>query len=294
MTFKRLISWFIGFLILVCIGDRLIGWALQQLLQQSHFRYVQMYDGQQDADIIIVGNSRGVNGFYQPEMQEILGKKVFNISYNGLRMDIAKVLIEDYLEYNASPKTIILEASVLTKAYPSLLREFKTFAKPGSHLKQAIEQNFPRLNKQIQLSHIYRYNSELFLRSLYYLNKSDQSWINRGVISDELIASLAAYNGKGFDYVPELIEDLNTIQHLCRQKGIKLKIILSPYLPQYIQKSPNLSKWLATVNQAIDGNTILNYSSVIEGKTYFADWVHLNEKGSSLFLQYMIEQQIFE
>ena len=290
----KIVKWSAIIALVWFLGDRLCGFILQHLTQQSEFRYAKLYNGGLKYDILVIGNSRGVNGFYQPEIEALTGKKVLNISYNGLRMDIAKALIEDYLVLNKSPQTIILEASMLTKSYPELLKEFKPFATPGTNLWNQLNQFYPKIAQSCKLSHIFRYNSELFLRSLYYYNRNDQNWINHNNISKSLIESLNNYGGTRFDVVPELVKDLNAVQKLCFRKNIKLKIVLTPYFPKYQNKMTNLEEWIAQLNKQIGNTKIADYSNVIIGKEFFADWVHLNKQGSIQFLHFLNEQHFFE
>ncbi len=66
--------WIVAFLAILFVGDRLIGWIFQQQITQSQFRYSRMYRGEGQADILIVGNSRGLN-FYQPSVEKATGLK---------------------------------------------------------------------------------------------------------------------------------------------------------------------------------------------------------------------------
>ena len=43
-----------------------------------------------------------------------------------------------------------------------------------------LDQQLPFLAQVLQVSHLYRFNNELFLRAGYYLNQNDQDWIKQG------------------------------------------------------------------------------------------------------------------
>ena len=76
-------------------GDRFFAFILKKGVQQSQFRYSRMYRGEAEASILLMGNSRGL-GFYQPYIEEVTGEETFNLSYNGMTMDVAAALISDY------------------------------------------------------------------------------------------------------------------------------------------------------------------------------------------------------
>ena len=60
--------WFIALFALVFAGDRLGGRLLQKQVDSSLFRYSRLYRGDAAADILLVGNSRGLT-FYQPYIE---------------------------------------------------------------------------------------------------------------------------------------------------------------------------------------------------------------------------------
>ncbi|MBK8194740.1 MAG: hypothetical protein IPK76_16540 [Lewinellaceae bacterium] len=95
--------WFSGFLMLLLAGDRLGGVLLQRQADASLFRYSRLYRGEAGADLLFVGNSRGLT-FYQPFIEEKTGLRTFNMSYNGLPADLARVLVQDYLDRYPAPK----------------------------------------------------------------------------------------------------------------------------------------------------------------------------------------------
>ena len=64
--------WFSGFLTLLLAGDRLGGLLLQRQVDASLFRYSRLYRGEAGADLLFVGNSRGLT-FYQPFIEEKTG-----------------------------------------------------------------------------------------------------------------------------------------------------------------------------------------------------------------------------
>lgn len=284
--------WAGALLLSIFLGDRLIGAGFRQIMFSSQFRYSQMYKGGLDAEVLIIGNSRGVNSFYQPALEDLLGKEVINMSYNGLRMDIARVLIEDYLSLNNPPKTILLEASVLSKAYPELIKEFKPYAAPSTALQRKLAEAYPQEAMFSSISHLFALNSELFLRSLYYLNRDDQNWINQGTIDEASVTNLKKYKGSRFEVSEALLQDVKEVYQLCQSQNIELKLVLSPYLPAYAAKILNLEEWKAEITTVVEGIEVLDHAAVITGREYFADWVHLNKKGSKVYLQYLLENNI--
>ena len=92
---KHLI-WYLAFIALLFVGDRIGGLFLHTRVYDSQFRYTRLYR-REVADILLLGNSRGLT-FYQPYIEEITGLRTCNLSYNGLPMDAAKCLALDYFD----------------------------------------------------------------------------------------------------------------------------------------------------------------------------------------------------
>ena len=291
---RRYLIWGLVFLSALFVTDRLLGYVLGEISSQSSFRFSRLYRGGADADILILGNSRVVNSFSQPDLEKELGKKVFNMSYNGLRIDIARVLLDDYLALNRKPSTIIIEASMLTRAYPELAKELKPYVTSENGIGTILKELYPDIYRYSMVSHVFRYNSEIFLRSLYYLTRDDQRWINEGVISSEHERELEGFQGAVFDVDSALLRDLVAIEQRCLSESIELKVILAPYLPAYAQKIRNLDEWKQAIDRSLSNGTVMDCSRCVEGSESFADWVHLNRSGSKVLLDTLLKANYFE
>ncbi len=119
------ISWYLLLLIVCFSGDRLGAYLLEQQSMQSQFRFSKLYRGESAAEILLLGNSRGLT-FYQPYIEQITGKSTCNLSYNGLPMDVAKVLVQDYLERYPAPKNLLIDITTCDRENDALLAGFLT------------------------------------------------------------------------------------------------------------------------------------------------------------------------
>jgi hypothetical protein len=287
--------WLLFIVALFFVGDRLAGNVLQRLLLNSQFRYATLYQGEATNDILVLGNSRGVNGFYQPDIEKATGKRVLNLSYNALSSGMAKVLLEDYLEHNAAPHLLLLEVSFLAEPEPLTqltLDNFKPFSLLSPRL-QALQQTVdPNSRFFCRLSHLYCFNSEMYLRALYYLNKSDQNWINRYKISQEVIESIGEV--QPFDLpLPEVqLTTLQALLEVADNHNIVVKLVMSPYFPAYSERIENMQTWLGTLTRST-GLPVLDYSQAVTDSNGFSDRLHLNPEGSLVLLQQMMKDGVF-
>lgn len=280
------------------VVDRVAGYVLNGVVKQSGFRFSEVYAGENDAEVIILGNSRAVNAFYAPEMEQELGRSVFNLGYNGMSMELCEVVFLDYLEHNERPSIVILEVTNLNVSN-GLLKDFKLFAGMSARISELLRRDESVLYRASQLTHLYRFNSELFLRTLVYLKGDDQAWINTGSISKEFAENFEAQaSDKGVKNIYPISgrnwESLLRIIETCQSHDIEVRLVASPYLPAYRRGLVDYESWQAGLNRSLpDSCQVYDFSTSLNDFSSFADPLHINRKGSLLLLNEMIEAGIF-
>lgn len=284
------IIWIIGFLVLVFLGDRLGGYLLQQLTLSSQFRYSRLYTGQAEADLLFVGNSRGLT-FYQPYLEEKTGLTTFNLSYNGLPVDLADALVRDYYDQYASPKQVIIEISICDRFDKQLLMNFSPYLPFSGRIDSLISIADPKIRNGIAVSHLFRYNSEIFQRAMYYLNRSDKYW----VINRQLGKSQSQNIDSDYEFIIQFPEEspeiLGRLVRYCQSRGSQVSLVVGPYFPPFGQRISNLNTFIQAIEQAT-GLAVLNYTGTIPDYHHFADYQHLNLAGSKLFVDQLLRDSV--
>ena len=200
------IYWIIALVALTFIGDRIGGMILNQITQKSQFRYSRLYKGEAKSDILLVGNSRGLM-FYQPYIESLTGKTTFNLSYNGMPMNLGRVLVEDYLEQYEAPELMILDITMCDRLNNGLISGFNLYTPYSDRLSKLMADSNTYVSNAGKLSHLYRYNSEIFQRTLFYLAKSDEDWLLDRVITEDLINSIDNTKPYSIDVPDSIFED---------------------------------------------------------------------------------------
>ncbi|MBV6442255.1 MAG: hypothetical protein DYG98_00445 [Haliscomenobacteraceae bacterium CHB4] len=278
---KRII-WFIALLLLFFMGDRLAGHFLQKLVEQSQFRYSRLYRGDAAAEILLVGNSRGLN-FFQPYMEEITGKKTFNLSYNGMPTDLAKVLVEDYLDRYPTPEKMVVDITNCDRMNDELLAGFLTYSAESFRLDTLINSKLPKIWWGGKISAMFRFNNEIFQRALYHRNRTDENWLRDHVISAKLAAE-GSDKPYPLEIHPYLVRQLKETVITARAKGVGVELVIGPYFPGY--RVNNLDVLKNAVEEAT-GLPVRDYQQVLTDPTCFSDFRHLNVKGSKAFIERM-------
>ena len=224
--------------------------------------------------------------------------KASNLSYNGMSVDIAEVILVDFIKFNNIPKVVILEISCIGYGN-DLLSELRGYTNISSAIDNLDSQYNPFLNKLSKVFNLIRYNNEMFLRSLYYMKKSDQKWINNGYIDEKKALNWKpSKNDKYYSHNinEKSVKSLNNIQRICIENKIELFLVITPYLPSYNKYFSNLKrKWLSNLKANIlYDSKIYDFSEALEENSFFADPLHINIDGSKAFSNVLKNSGIFK
>jgi len=271
--------WIPACLLLFFIGDRLGGFILSKITSKSQFRYTRLYEGQAKADILLLGNSRGLI-FYQPYIEEITGKSTLNLSYNSMPIDLGRVVVTDYLEKYEAPELLLIDVTMCDRHNAPLIAGFNTFSKYSDNLSALIKTEDEKSWYAGKLSNLYRYNSEVFQRTLYYLGKSDEDWLNDRVISPTMEANIVNDTAVDLTIDDYLLTQLDELVKTAEQKGVKVALVVNPYYPPYIQKMKTFYDFIGKI-EARTKKKVKDYSRALTATNGFADYQHLNKEGKS-------------
>lgn len=296
-VFRRLCIYLIAVSCAFFVLDRACGIVLQQLVKESGFRFSKLYRGVLEADIVVLGNSRAVNAFFVPEMEKQLSQSVFHLGYNGMSTEVCEALFLDYLELNTQPEMLLLEVTNLHVSN-GVLKDLKLFSGMSSRIQALIARDEPSLGAACRITHLYQFNCELFQRVLFYIGKSDRAWINSGLI-DPVFASNyvptqeeqgeCLYPTKGLNW-----EALQRIETVCDERGIELRLIASPYLPEFRQNLTQYDEWVGQFRAELQqSNNFYDLTNVLESSHDYADVLHINRRGSDALLELMIASGVF-
>jgi hypothetical protein len=277
---KKALSFSLGFLFLWFTADRTISFLLEKVLLDANFRFSKIYNRNARAEVLILGNSRGVNGFFAPKIEENTGLKTLNLSYNGLSITTARLLLEDYLELNVPPKILILEVTNLGTVglNENILQLYSGFS-------ARLSESWEKSNPQFALAQKYfaktnQFNGELFMRTLYYFNKTDQNWINRYKISDAYARNYVARNQvQDLTTINKSAKDeLARISSICLNHGVRLVPVITPIAPILFKEIKHYDEWVIEI-ETLFTQPVIDLGRELEELKYFADALHMNLYG---------------
>lgn len=284
-------AWVLGTLLIFFIGDRAGGYLCKALLQKSGFRYSRQCSGTTPADVLIVGNSRGLT-FYQPYIETKTGKKTHNISYNGLPIQLAAAWVKDYFQRYPAPKKLILEISMIDRDNLPLIAEMAPYCSLSPPIATLYKDLFPKEHTAGLLTHLYRYNGEVFLRTLSYLNKTDKDWLLDRNINAFMIQNVQSTPVLKFDR-QDLMVHLKEIVQLANSKGSQIELVINPYYVPFLNRIEGLDA-LKTSVEAGTQLKVHDYRALIKEESYFGDYQHPNKAGAEKMLDQMIADGLFD
>ncbi|NJL75103.1 MAG: hypothetical protein HC892_08780 [Saprospiraceae bacterium] len=277
-------AWLIGLVLLFFAGDRLGGWGLKRMTDSSQFRYARLYQDKAVSDILLLGNSRGLC-FFQPEIEAITGKNTFNLSYNGLPINVANALALDYFDRYPAPELLLIDVTLCDRVNKQVLSEFVLYAPYSKRLQELLQQERPQHYQAAQWMHLFRYNNELFQRTLFYLNDSDEDWLLDRVISTTMKSNVAEQT---YSIDTFLVNELVALTEKAREKGIKVNLLINPYYPSFLETMKGLNEFEQQIETAT-GLEVHNYANALQEASYFGDYQHLNKIGSQAYLKLLFQ-----
>jgi hypothetical protein len=281
---RRALIWFAVLIAVVLAGDRLLSWTLDHALVRSQFRYSRLYRGGNDAEVIILGDSRGVHSFYAPAIEELTGSKAFNLSYNSMSMRIAEAVLLDYLDRNRQPRLVIIE--ITSVAFEgALTSELRTYADFSPRLAALHDEAHPSAAASGRAFHLLHLNSGFYLEAVHYMGRSDQTWINRASMPQGLRNSVSPQWQMP---TGDNLAALNRMIQVLRRRGVEVRLVLAPYCPV-----PSNMGQFATIVAQSSAMPVWNYAGSMCDPDEFADTVHLNERGSRALLAMMKRDGVF-
>lgn len=271
-------------LVLFFAGDRLGGCMLQKKLDDSLFRYSRLYRGEAAADVLLLGNSRGLT-FYQPRIEEVTGRSTFNLSYNGLPADLAKVLAEDYLDRYPAPQQLMIDITACDRMNDELIAGFLPYAGRSNRLDTLIRHRLPKVWWGGKVSEFFRFNNEIFQRALYYRKKTDTDWLLERVISEQLVkdATRHSYDVRDKDHHAYLVGQLAELTAYAQARQVPVVLVIGPYFPGFSARVQHLDDLKMAVEHAT-GLQVHDYRDALNDPTAFGDFMHPNKKGAAAYI----------
>lgn len=266
---------------------------MARIVGNSGQRFPMVYSGALEADVAILGNSRGIHMFHPPAIERECDVKVANLSFNDLPPAIMPILWSDYLRHHAPPRLLVLEVSCIGVVdYPASTERFTVLMAKNPKFGDAIRSENPRHYWLAQLSHLFRFNSPLTWRSLLFLKRDDQSWIMNSQLNETMMAETIANADAELRKDQSRLEAIKRTIEIADEHDVEVRCVVAPYAPAYFERLDGFDSWLNWVQGSL-GRQVEDLSKQVKEMEHFADHLHLHEAGASHFAKQLSRQGFF-
>tara|TARA_R110002020_G_scaffold82873_2_gene205406 strand:- start:239 stop:1165 length:927 start_codon:yes stop_codon:yes gene_type:complete len=282
-----------------------VDYLIQEGLKTSNYREVSKWNevitGGIEADILIVGSSRALVHYDCELIEEITGKKCYNLGFDGTLFKHQQLMLDLYLKNNKAPETLVWNVD-----YHSFgnSREFYGFEQLMPYQNQLEVKLLLKANEvtdpMLYQIPLVRYSFNPKMKTIGILNyiglyserpalikgyqKRDKVWDGK---FDEL--KMANKNGILYEFNDALFQEFSEELEELKQREMNIYLVVSPIYHEakaLVSNSDEVTCWLRNLSQMNDF-IFLDYSndSINYNKNFFYNGTHLNEEGVNFFMK---------
>lgn len=289
--FKFLLRVFL--LCIIClIVDRLLIFLIDRKIEANFdWRMEKVIEGQVNADILIIGSSRGARGIIASEITDKTHRSCFNFCYPGSNLMFHQFLFNTYLKFNKKPKTILLsiDDDFAFKESPWL-----SFRNNALYALTKYDYVNEELIGQQENHPFSRYFNIARLRKIHLnfgppdLEETDILWKcgsmpipfkNKAIIFGPRDTTAITYDVNA--EAPRYMDAYKDILKKCAKLGIEVYVVLPP---NYRPLNPAFFNRVKEVTPKSAEIFVYNQAQrAYADSNYFYDPSHLRQNGASLF-----------
>ncbi len=259
----------------------------------------RVVNGEINAEIIISGSSRTWRGINPKIISEITGKSCYNLSSDGVRLELQLPKFKMYLNKNISPTILIQNIDPTSCIISNKIYE------PYKYLPYLDDEDFYNglakidddlwMHKYFPPTNLVYFNFDFyvkFLKEIYYSYIGRETLVqgyfadnSQWSISDNLLSQ--KYPNGIKPYISKVyVEYLDELEELCRKKNIYILYMSTPQYKEYfniVKKGMNIHEFFE--NRAKKSNIgYIDYSEseLFDTKEYFYNYNHLNNSGAEI------------
>lgn len=294
----RFVIWASVVVILAIATDYVITTGLKKTDIRKYSTWNDIYKGELDADLLVIGASNAWSGFNTYILDTLLDLNSYNLGLDGSSIDLHIIRYDTYRRFNSKPKIVLINtlyAGIFSVSADSQYEREQYF--PYIHDKELISRiadakEITWMDQYVPLARYFGYREEIKNGVLGYFGETnfldggmhkgyrgnEYEW-NRGTLSMDTVFTVH------IDKQAVMLFDSFSKQ--LKEDGIEVVYVKSPVYYQLITKIANIGQ-VDSIFDAISKKYSIPifdyyYSDISKDSTYFYNPGHLNKKGSELF-----------
>ena len=285
---KTSIFYFLLVAILTISLDRVYTFCSDKLLSLSKNRFVKMYQGRNQGEILILGNSRADRHFDPIWIEEKTDKTTVNLGIGGNHMKLNSILLKDFLSIYPAPSILIVEVTS-TSVPPNSMGDFLLFTPYSSNLQALLQSSSPEYFWGTRLFKSLAYNNDMFFRVLKDIIHNKENRYLNGEMSkndkENYFSSMELHNDN--------LAALEEIIDISTKNSINTYFVIAP-IGVDSNKLNGYQKWKNSIEKIISKSPykLIDHANMINKINLFNDPQHLNKEGATLWQEKLFTELI--
>jgi hypothetical protein len=284
---------FIILLVLVFIGDRIVGTLLEEAYKKAPLGNIKTFAHSitdPKEDIFIYGSSRAVHGYDTRIFTDTLGLSCFNCGRENSNILYHATILDEMLKKH-NPKIVVLDVSAGELIWRSaenskqvLASMILPYVRNDTAFASVAKQLFPEELMKARVSKIYAYNSMVLALAIGKRNFKSKNFngyvpINGTKVKGKMPAFLDEASGTDSSATQKFEQFVKAI----KDNNIRLYVIQSPMYVQPFASTVSLDTIKAILNKYNEPFWDYGFDTTFYKGNLFYDNVHLNSEGAELF-----------
>ena len=288
------------FFVVSFLLQEMIFWGIN-LISVGEFGVLNKIEhGEINAEILISGSSRTLKGINPVVIEEETGLSCYNISSDGVSLEIQVPKLKMYLNKNKPPKILVQNVSILGGWISNSIYEpykYLPYLSDDDLLEglEKIDSDF-WIHKYIPVSNLIYFNFDFYVTLLSELKNSilGENNLIKGFYPDnsKWATSLEQLKIRRPNSITVSISNkyniyLNELIKVCKFYNIKLVLVSLPYHHEIYKIENKKMDVKSYYERKCYGNNIYfadySDSEIAKSTMYFYNFTHLNKKGADNF-----------
>ena len=305
---------FISNLLLFCLLPLPFLYGLQMIVdsglkKSNHLLYAEwndIYNGEINADLIVMGSSRAVYHFSPTILDRDLKLNTYNLGINAWTFPMQNARFKIYLKHNTKPRYIVHSLDLQMFSRREDLFNYQQFLPylDDDDIKSAAKGYKGEFGPAQYYFPMFKYNGNLDLAAAGFLNffnlTKTERVTEKGYLGQQLEwdGSFEIFKKKFPDgylqpFDGKVAEEFDEYLNYCKANDIKVVLVFSP---EYFELHPLIVNRKKVMDVFRDFSTkygipFLDYSNhpIALNKTYFYNSEHLTKEGAELFTEVLAQ-----
>ena len=254
-------------------------------MARSEEPVAQLYFGKLNAEILVLGNSRGLRLFSDSAFEDNLGMSSANLSVQSASTEISLMILKDYLDRNQKPRIVIHEITDLIRNNDAV-RTLRVYASSSPRLRTIQYQMEPKWAIFGEVFPTLDYNNQEFREWSAQVIRGKPSYLYETEMPLDLVSEVNTSFPIQYISTAENLNALAEIHSICEKHQIKYIPVVAPLFPGYRRNIANFDDWIDEVELILGSDcSMADYSdheAFVERELY-ADHIHINRRGVTIF-----------